>query len=283
MIISEHLRSQVSATFSPLGSTQATFPPAGELAKFLRQRASLSEEKSKYITPAIASFFGTAAVDIWQRSIHSFLVSASLTNASPIWASISGYYSSHYSIRGMAHLLGYFYLYTRKRIARLEAGSRGGYKISIERKPKGVGGGGEHQLYWALVKRDLTFVTDPLFTENRQDMDESDSGHRNHANYIDHLGKCPVFRPLSKDDIHGRVDRISKIAFDDTPIPRRSSFPDVEFVQLVAYHRIVRFRRIMDEVVGSDNNFWAVHRDPSFAREYLNFQATNVGGLTNLG
>jgi hypothetical protein len=234
------------------------------------------------VNAQLASHFGTAAVEIWQRSVHSFLISTSLTDASPIWASVSGYYSSHYSVRGIAHLLGYFYLFSRRTVARLDLGTRGGYTCSFSPKPKGVSPGGEHQIYWALVKRDPIFAADPLFTENRQDADESDAAHRNFANYIDHICRYPVFHPLDKNSMQVRVDHISKIVFDDTPIPRRSKFPDVEYVQLIAYHRIVSFRKILDEVLGSANRFWHVHRNPSFATEFIDFQLAERGGLTQL-
>src|SRR4051794_35477122 len=38
------------------------------------------------VSPRTAELFATASVDIWLRAVHSFLVSASLTNISPIWA-----------------------------------------------------------------------------------------------------------------------------------------------------------------------------------------------------
>ena len=45
------------------------------------------------------TYFAMAAVKMWLRAVHSFLISVSLTKASPIWSSVAGYYSSHYSIR----------------------------------------------------------------------------------------------------------------------------------------------------------------------------------------
>lgn len=72
------------------------------------------------VEPKVARWFTTAAVDMWLRGVHSFLISVSLTNASPIWASVSGYYSSHYVVRAFAHLLGYFQLYRLERIIYLE-------------------------------------------------------------------------------------------------------------------------------------------------------------------
>lgn len=58
----------------------------------------------------------------------------------------------------------------------------------------------------------------------------------------------------------------------DAPIPNADSYPDIESVQLIAYHRLVRFRMFLDEILGSSNRFWSVHRKPSWALDYLNFQ-----------
>jgi hypothetical protein len=180
----------------------------------------------------------------------------------------------------MAHLLGYFYLFRGRAVARLELGARGGYICSYPPRPTGVSLGGEHQLYWALVKRDPVFAADPLFTDNNQDRDESDAAHRNFANYIDHISRYPVFHPLDEASIKDRVDHISKIVLDDIPIPRRSRFPDVDYVQLIAYHRIISFRKVLDEALGRDNRFWNVHRTPSFAAAFMDFQLAERSGIT---
>lgn len=274
-------RERLVATFRPLANLPSgKFPQAETLASSLRKITPRAGATSSPITSELASYFGTAAVEIWLRSVHSFLISLSLTDASPIWASVSGYYSSHYSVRGTAHLLGYFYLFNGKKVVRLEIGSRSAYLCSFPQKPKGVPLGGEHQLYWSLVKRDPVFSADPLFTENKQDVDESDAAHRNFANYVDHIHKYPVFHPLDKALIKTRVDHISKIVLTDAPIPRRSKFPDVEYVQLIAYHRMVCFRKILDEALGKSNRFWNVHRNPSFATEFIDFQLAEGGGIT---
>jgi hypothetical protein len=178
----------------------------------------------------------------------------------------------------MAHLLGYFYLFRRRMVTRLELGARGAYYCSYPGKPQGLGG--EHQLYWALVKRDPVFAADPLFTDNNQDKDESDAAHRNFANYKDHISRYPVFHPLDKATIKERIDHISKIVFDDPPIPRSSRFPDVEYVQVIAYHRIISFRKLLDESLGRGNRFWNVHRTPPFAAEFMDFQLTAGSGIT---
>ena len=282
MNIDQQLKTRLDETFRPLNTRSASksLPGPGTLSNTLTLEEAKAHTNSRSISPTLASHFGTAAVEIWQRSVHSFLISTSLTDTSPIWASVTGYYSSHYSVRGIAHLLGYFYLYRRQKVARLEFGNSGGCKCLFLKRPKGVSRGGEHQVYWALVKQDSLFTADPFFTDNKQDADESDAGHRNYANYADHIGRYPVFHPLDRNAISDRIERISKFPFDDPPLPRRTQFPDVTFVQLIAYHRIVCFRRILDEALGATNRFWSVQRTPSFAVEFMDYQLTEGSGLT---
>ncbi len=278
MNIDEAFRSRLLATFRLLDNVPAsrTLPAPATLATTIGRTAESAKKDgpARRVPPATAASFGTAAVEIWLRGVHSFLISSSLTAASPVWAAVSGYYSSHYSIRGIAHLLGYFYLFNRGMVTRLEVGPYNGYSCSFLSKPKGTSAGSEHLIYWTLVKRDGIFVDDPLFTENlqKQDVDESDVGHRNFANYIDHIGRYPTFHPLDENTMKNRINFLSNIALTDIPIPRRSKFPDTETVQLIAYHRLVSFRKILDEILGNSNRFWNVHRNPTFATNFLDFQ-----------
>jgi hypothetical protein len=122
MNINELLRIQLITTFRPLNVAAATFPPPRTLSVSLEGKLPKDPTTEVTINPKIASHFASAAVDIWLRSVHSFLISASLTEISPIWSSVSGYYSSHYAVRGLAHLLGYFQLFRRKRLAKLSLG-----------------------------------------------------------------------------------------------------------------------------------------------------------------
>jgi hypothetical protein len=55
-------------------------------------------------------------------------------------------------------------------------------------------------------------------------------------------------------------------------MPRKDHYPDVENVQLIAYHRLIQFRNFLDEILGGKNIFWTNYRNPSWSREYLNFQ-----------
>ena len=56
------------------------------------------------------------------------------------------------------------------------------------------------------------------------------------------------------------------------PIPQVSRCPDVESTQLIAYYRLVAFRKLVDEILGESNRFWKVQRIPPWATPFLNFQ-----------
>lgn len=273
MKIDDALKDHVTAAFDPLNNQAAAgaFPAPGALASALEHTLSAgSTAGTKNVKEAVAKMFTTAAVDMWLRAVHSFLVSASLTDVSPIWASVAGYYSSHYSVRAIAHLLGFFQLFVRKRIVRLKVVG-GQYVCSFTKKTKWDR---EHRFYWRTVKVDPHFSADPFFTENPAQLDTSDVGHRDRANYLDHLPSFPTFRPLSGDAVRTRIQRISDIQVSSPPIPRLSQYPDVDAVQIMAYHRLVRFRDLVDAIIGGDNRFWNVHRNPSWAREFLDYQLT---------
>lgn len=279
MPIDQTLQQRLAATFQPLNGAAAanSFPPPEALSKaleaLLTKHAQLT---SVNVDASIAQMIGTASVDMWLRAVHSFLVSAALTQTSPIWASVSGYYSSHYSVRALAHLLGYFQLFKKKRIAQftLQAGKS---RCTFIKKNAGDG---EHSIYWRLVKSDTHFQNNPLFTKN-ETIDPSDGNHRNLANYGDHIFQYPSFQALNEEQVKARIDFISKISLTAPPIPARSRFPEVESVQVVAYHRLVTFRRFLDEAIGTGNRFWKVHRDPAWARNFTNLQLVEQDGLSS--
>lgn len=277
MIVDETFRDLLIATFDPLVERGDGDPPPGpRTLTNLLEHIAPPENGEKGIDRNAAACFATAAVDIWLRGVHSFLISASLTESSPIWASVSGYYSSHYSVRAFAHVLGYFQLFRMRRLAQLKL--EGGRCICSFRSKKGMRGG-EHQLYWRLVKATLAFRGDDLFTENDLDSATSDVRHRNHANYSDHLFQYPNFLIQDGDTLKERIDYISKIVFDAVPLPRFDKFPDLEYVQLIAYHRIIRFRRLLDDVLPAENAFWTLYRTPNFAKDFMDFQLAEGAGL----
>jgi hypothetical protein len=277
MNIDAHVREQLLATFVPLNAVAAAraFPAPSTLSISLEKLIPKDGTTRRNIDAQTASYFSTAAVDMWLRSVHSFLISASLTEASPIWASVSGYYSSHYAVRGLAHLLGNFQLFKRKRVIELRW-ENPRYVCFFRTKDAGDA---EHKLYWKLLKSSILFRNDGIFTDNKPDSEFSDVRHRNHANYSDHLAPYPVFRPLDEATLKTRIEYISKIVLNAPPLPRFKHFPDIEYVQLIAYHRIVRFRALLDEVLGGKNRFWNVHRNPSFVSGFMDFQLAESEGL----
>jgi len=275
-------RTKIESIFSPLNTVAAAkaFPPLATLSSHLEKLAPVRGIKSTVIPVPVetAKLFATASVEIWLRAVHSFLISASLTNVSDIWASAAGYYSSHYAVRAFAHVLGHFQLYNKKLIVQLDM-VKGKYHCSFDAKH---GNDREHKYYWKLVNNDANFSLNPLFRENKSDIDDSDVGHRDRANYADHIGRFPNFRPLELTSLVDRVRFISRIKFDTAPIPCKSRFPDIESVQIVAYHRIVHFRRFLDEVLGGKNRFWSVYRNPSWSGGVIDFQLSEQGGLAEL-
>jgi len=279
MQIDPALKARVEQAFAPLNDQAAAhaFPPPTSLSQ--RLNASLPAGSTGVaianVTPATATMFTTAAVNAWLRAVHSFLISASLTTVSPVWTSVAGYYSSHYAVRALAHLLGFFQLFARRRIVRLEL-QAGRYVCSFNPKK---GGDREHRIYWDVEKGDKHFVTDPFFAEYNPSIDESDVAHRDRVNYADHISEFPVFRPLDAVSLRNRVNRISEIEITLPPIPRVSRCPDVESVQIIAYHRLIRFRDLVDTVIGNGNRFWNVYRNPAWAREFMDFQLTEEATL----
>jgi hypothetical protein len=275
--MNEQLQIRLRTAFDRLNTVAAAraFPHVRALTDSLESAIPRTGNVVR-ISPTTAEMFATASVDIWLRAVHSFLLSASLTKASPIWASVSGYYSSHYSIRAFAHLLGYFLLFRRRKEVRWSLD--GGHHVCSFMSP--VDGVREHKLYWNLVKRDEHFEADPMFSKYDPDADASDVRHRDRANYSDHLFPYyPAFRTLSRKELSERIQLISKIEFQDPPIPEISRFIDLESVQIVAYHRMVKYRQFLDEALVGGNRFWKVHRNPKFASGLINFQLTEPRGL----
>jgi hypothetical protein len=267
MKIDPVLRAHLARAFAPLKNQVAVYPfsASDSLSQSLAKKIPPNSKglTPREVEPAVAQMFATAAVNMWMRGVHSFLISASLTSVSPIWASVAGYYSSHYSVRALAHLLGSFRMFTARRLVRLQL-QAGRYVCSFDPKS-----GREHQIYWVIVKDDQHFRTDPFFAQGNPEV-----AHRDWAQYIDHLPQFPPFKPLDKEALRIRIDRISEIPFDAPPAPQVAKYPDVDAVQIIAYHRLVRFRAFVDAILGGDNAFWTVYRNPAWAIEFMDFQLT---------
>ena len=266
---------QIEVMFRGLRRRSAvnTIPAPGTLSEKLKNVVEMTTGETTTIDATTLTFFATASVEMWHRSVHSFLVSASITKASPLWASVSGYYSSHYSIRALAHLLGYFQLQSKKRILKVEVRGRQ-YICHIIQKQ---GSDREHKFYWKTVKSHARFAADPFFTKNEATKNEegqtlSDGGHRSKANYADHINQFPKFQALDEAYLKARVEKIATVELSDVPIPKIESYPDTENVQLIAYHRMVKFRKFVDEVLGNSNRFWNAQRKPEWCPNFLDFQ-----------
>jgi len=254
----------------------AAFPQPGTLSKKLGDVVENAPGKTSTIIDAeILTCFATASVDMWHRSVHSFLVSASLTRASSLWASVSGYYSSHYSVRAFAHLLGYFQLYKKKRIMRVEVQEDGSFLCHIIRKNAGDS---EHKFYWKTIKEDVRFPANPFFTKNNLDSD-----HRNMANYADHINNSPTFQVLDEPAMEEYVKTISYYKYSNAEaiFPKTKSYPDTENVQSIAYYRLAQFRQCVDKALGSTNLFWTTNRRPEWCPSFLDFKIPE-SELTNV-
>lgn len=252
-------------------------PPPGSLAGELRRRLSNSSHSTVVAPPSLFRMWALAGIEMWQRAVHSFLISTCLTEASPTWASIVGYYSSHYTVRGLAHLLGYFQLFRDKKVVKLYI--ENGQRVFTAQSKKSER---EHRYYWTVVKQSSDFQNDPFFVFNDESTSVSDGGHRSYANYVDLLNRFPVFTNLEAEQLKRRIRILSEIEISAVPIPDREHFPDIESVQLVAYHRIVRFRSHLDKLLGGDNRIWGVHRNPPWARDWVDYQVTEPAFLTAL-
>ncbi len=269
---------QIKLMFDGLNKkgASADWPKLGALSEMLSPLVEFKtkNEYFKAINQSAFSYFATAAVEMWHRSIHSLLISASLTKSSPLWSSVSGYYSSHYAVRAFAHLLGYYQLFNKKCIVQLELDGSKYYYHFLKKN----GNDREHKYYWKIVKQYNSFINDPFFTNNEEIQlnsknDKSDISHRSKANYSDHLDNFPKFQVLDEAYLKQRINKISNITLSDAPIPRVGSYPDIESVQLIAYHRMIRFRLFLDQLLSDSNRFWSVHRRPTWCPIFMDFQA----------
>jgi hypothetical protein len=265
----------IQTMFRPLNKEAATFPPRKALSDALNKLVK-PKDKADYtanVDTEMVKKFATASVEMWHRAIHSYLMSASLTKASPLWSSVSGYYSSHYSIRAFAHLLGYFQLFKARKIVKLNV-TGGTFTCTFQGKNAGDR---EHIVYWELVHKDDLLKGNPFFTKNNEQPNGagetiSDVGHRSIANYADHVNNFPVFQVLDAEELEIRLTKIASLNLSAAPIPRMERYPDLDNVQVIAYQRLVAYRTFLDNILGGDNRFWSKQRAPGWAANYLDYQ-----------
>jgi hypothetical protein len=264
------LEKKIEIFFEGLKGTAGSLPPPGSLSNEFNALVHRAHTTSIEIFPVVTTMLTTCAVEMWLRGVHSFLISASLTESSPLWAAVTGYYASHYCVRGLAHILGFYQLYRKRVILQIDIDNGKHICHILTKKARDS----EHKFYWRVVKQDSNFIKDPLFVVNPEDEDESDAAHRNKANYADHINRFPNFKPLEEQFLKERIKKLSSIQLSSVPIPNREKFPDIDSVQLIALHRIIKFRRVINDVLGGSNRFWNVHRNPSWCMGYLDFQVT---------
>jgi hypothetical protein len=233
--------------------------------KFLKTKG----EHSSQLKPEEASLFASAAVDMWGRAVHSFLVSAATTDVSPIWSAVSAYYSSHYSLRALGHSLGYFRLFKVGCVAEIEL--HGGSALcSFSKKSKAR----EHNYYATAVQSAPFFATDPLFSTVRVTPGWlTEVAGRDFANYADHLFSNPNFVPLDEEQLQRRIRAISAFDMAVPPTPPAENSLNVDTVQILAYLRLARLRQHLDAFVTTNSTYWNTYRSPSWATQFMSFQA----------
>lgn len=183
------------------------------------------------------------------------------------------------SCGGYAHLLGRYVLYGHKKVASLFI-DKG--KFYCEFTGKGAAER-EHKAYWKFVRTSLPFGNDPFFTVDNQAMPVSDQAHRTCANYFDHIGGFTAFRALTLVETVDRIERIGAVSVSALPVPDADDYPDLQSVQIMAYHRIVRFRQFLDDLLGAKYKFWNVHRNPQWCNHVVDFQVTEPNFLAETG
>jgi hypothetical protein len=261
IVFQTYRRANVSLGFTSVGALTGSLNKAADRARAQQQDAFAADAH-------LARLFLSAAVEMWHRAVHSFIVSAALTSTSALWSAVAGYYASHYVMRGYAHLLGRYLLYRQKRVVVLKIQGSGFY-CQLDSKH---GSDREHKAYWRFVRESEAFRADPFVAVDVDVHPVSDGAHRNAANYSDHINHFDTFDALTRQETVQRIERISDIEVTAPPIPNADKYPDLQNVQLIAYHRIVRFRSYLDNLLGSDIRFWNAHRTPSWCKNVVDFQ-----------
>lgn len=245
-----------------------TFPKPGTLSDAMAKLLGAHPDGTPVVPYQDRSLFASAGVEMWHRAIHSFLWSVALTTASPLWASVCGYYASHFIMRAYAHSLGFFKSFAKSEIVQV---TMVGPNFVCSRLDVGSKQRGEHSFYWKVVKKYPDYLGNNLFRENSERDPSSESAHRTFANYTDHLSSFRGIDNFAIDKVAQQVDKISRIRRDSVVPPTREAFPDLQNVQIIAFQRIVEFQDFLDSRVGA-NRFWNAHRRPAWCRNQMIYQ-----------
>jgi hypothetical protein len=265
---------QITALFSRLRRSDA-IPEPRSLSQLLTAR--LQTGGPVRLNDGEATLFMTAAIDMWHRSVHSFILSVALTRVSILWSSVSGYYASHYSVRALAHLHGFFAVFHRRTF--LEMSFAGGRyncnpaNISHNQRR-------EHQFYWSAVNGLLPFGDAGIFPANLETNLRADVSHRNHANYADHLNRLTRIDNVSADELRDRIVHVASTALEgQADQPDRDRFPDLASVMNLAYLRIYYFREYLDGLLPPRNPFWRAARETAWFMNVMRFPPRPATGI----
>ena len=264
----------IEISFGKLDKTSAKmdFPERGTLSKHLNSLLVDIDTTTPILAHKFIPMLASAGVEMWHRAIHSFLWSIALTEGSPLWSSVSGYYSSHFVMRALAHSMGIFKSFTKSEIIQVTAD--GGQFICT---PISWGKNrGEHAFYWKAIKDHPKFISNTLFRENYEKDTKSDSSHRTFANYTDHINSFVPINFPSPAEVAERIEKISRIRRGSVTTPSREDYPDLQNVQILAYQRIVAFQDFMDEKINK-NRFWRAHRRPSWCNYLMRYEVEDQG------
>jgi hypothetical protein len=192
------------------------------------------------------------------QSYSQLFVVCCQTKSSHLWASVSGYYASHFVMRAFAHSMGLFKSFRTGKTVQVTF--ENGHPVCTQIETKG-----EHPFYWKAVKGHSSLISNPLFRENSERDPNSDSSHRTFANYTDHLDSFVPLAFPSTDEIAMTVERISRIRLHSITEPSRENYPDLQNVQILAFQRIVAFHDFLEDRVPT-NRFWRAHRRPQWCK-----------------
>jgi hypothetical protein len=256
----------LQASFAKMDSpSKLAFPAAGSLSTSFQK---LLKGKTQSLVPLPhkdAALMASASVEMWHRAIHSFVWSVAMTESSHLWASVSGYYASHFIMRAFAHSLGIYKSFAlRKEIQIVFSGGQFSCALSTPNL-------GEHEYYWKVVKDYPKFAGNPLFRTNYQHDETSDATHRTYANYIDHLDGFAAVSLPAPEEIALSIEKISRIRLYSVTEASRDDYPDLQNVQILAFQRIVAFQDFLDSEIPK-NRFWKAHRRPQWCRVSMIYQ-----------
>lgn len=265
----------VDLTFGKLDKPNAKliFPERGTLSKHLNGLLSRMGTTAPILAHDQSPLLASAGVEMWHRAIHSFLCSVALSKSSPLWASVSGYYSSHFVMRAFAHSMGIFKSFSEKTVIQVSVENGQFVCTPLVWSSKSQG---EHAFYWKAVKGHPKLFNNDLFRENNERDIKSDSSHRTFANYTDHMNSFVPLDFPSMNEVADGVERISRIRLHSVTSPSREDFPDLQNVQILAFQRIIAFHDFLDEKVHK-NRFWRAHRRPDWCKNVMLYQVEEQG------